>query len=157
VRGPSVVRGSRRSRGQEGGDECHEGDSGITAALHRFALARFDARGNLDRTFGGDGRVMTRFRSASAEDVAIASDGRIVVAGRACCGKDSTSLFALALYDRDGSLDLSFGGDGKVKTAFRFGSAGASGVALQADGKIVACGSASFGHAVLFALARYVT
>jgi uncharacterized delta-60 repeat protein len=123
----------------------------------RFALARYHTRGNLDRTFGGDGRVTTPFRSASAADVVIESDGRIVVAGTACCKKEFGSRFALARYDRDGGLDLGFDEDGKVRTAFRFGSAGASGIAIQADGRIVACGSASFGHGILFALSRYVT
>lgn len=123
----------------------------------RFALARYDPRGSLDQTFGGDGRVTTRFHSASAGDVVVASDGRIVVAGTACCRKESGSRFALARYDRDGSLDLAFGGDGRVRTAFRFGSADASGIAIQADGRVVACGSASFGHGILFALATYLT
>jgi uncharacterized delta-60 repeat protein len=121
----------------------------------RFALVRYARSGRLDGTFGGNGRVTTRFGYATAADVAVAPDGRIVAVGSACCGKESTSRFALAGYAPDGSRDVTFGRDGKVKTAFRFGSAEGSGVAIQADGRIVVCGFASFGHGILFALARY--
>ena len=53
-----------------------------------------------------------------------------------------------------GDLDLTFSGDGKQRTDFGFGSGateGASGVALQPDGKIVAVGKTPGA----FALARY--
>ena len=47
--------------------------------------------------------------------------------------------FALARYNPNGSLDTSFSGDGKQTTDFG-GSTRANGVAIQADGKIVAVG-----------------
>jgi uncharacterized delta-60 repeat protein len=62
---------------------------------------------------------------------------------------------ALARYNRAGSLDTSFGVGGKVTTAIG-SSSHASGVAVQADGKIVAAGGAtgaSTGSA--FAVTRY--
>ena len=103
------------------------------------------AAGDLDTSFGGDGKVTTDFGgSGGASEVAIQPDGKIVAAGSA--GGD----FALARYHRDGSLDTSFDGDGKVTTDFG-GSGGAAGVAIQPDGKIVAAGSAGGD----FALARY--
>ncbi len=52
--------------------------------------------------------------------------------------------FALVRYNTNGSLDPSFSGDGKQTTDFAGGfDATATGVALQADGKIVAVGSAT--------------
>jgi len=54
-------------------------------------------------------------------------------------------VFALSRYHRDGTLDATFGGDGKVVTdasASRNGS-GASAVAIDAAGRIVAAGSDS--------------
>jgi Domain of unknown function (DUF5122) beta-propeller len=50
--------------------------------------------------------------------------------------------FALARYDSDGSLDTSFGGDGKVATDFRprWGRRRAFSLAFQADGQIMAVG-----------------
>lgn len=48
----------------------------------KVGLARFDANGNLDQTFGSGGRVTTTFmRHAEATAVAIQADGKIVVVG----------------------------------------------------------------------------
>jgi uncharacterized delta-60 repeat protein len=77
----------------------------------RFGLARYTPDGKLDPTFGEGGRVRTRFPERSvARDVAIEPDGKILVAGST--GGD----FALARYNRDGTLDASFGTDGLVMT-----------------------------------------
>jgi len=57
-----------------------------------------------------------------------------------------------ARYEPDGSLDDSFGGDGKVATFFP-GGARASGVAVHAGGIVVA-GNANAGGGT-FALVRY--
>ncbi len=68
----------------------------------RFALARFLPDGQLDATFGGDGKVATGFHrgtweySASANSVALEQDGRIVAAGYMWFHKDQN--FALARY-----------------------------------------------------------
>ena len=70
--------------------------------------------------------------------LAIQRDGRLVVAGRSAYGG---WRFALARYTAGGKLDPSFGGDGKVVTAF--GSRGyswTSALAIQRDGKLVAAG-----------------
>jgi uncharacterized delta-60 repeat protein len=116
----------------------------------RFALARYNHDGTLDPTFGGDGRVTTDFTKGfdSANGVALQDNGKIVAAGGA-----SESRFALARYNRDGTLDTFFGGDGKVTTTFPLQAGGpAFGVAIQADGRIVAAGVRDFDG---FALARY--
>jgi hypothetical protein len=51
--------------------------------------------------------------------------------------------FGLARYNTNGSLDPTFDGDGKVTTSFG-DSDTADEVAIQADGKIVAAGSAAY-------------
>src|SRR5438270_12984466 len=51
-----------------------------------------------------------------------------------------------------GDLDSTFGSGGKVTTPIGSGSAVANGVAVQADGKLVAAGSSTGG----FTLARYI-
>jgi uncharacterized delta-60 repeat protein len=114
------------------------GQAGGYPARSRFALARYRAGGTLDPTFGGTGKLTTRFAgSAYASDVAIQADGRIVVVGQA------NDKFALARYDRDETLDSTFNGDGKRTTSFLpLDTAGAASVAVQADGKIVVAGSA---------------
>jgi uncharacterized delta-60 repeat protein len=118
----------------------------------RFALVRYEADGTLDTTFGGDGKVTTNFTAWDdfANGVAIQADGKIVAAGAA----QAFTRFALARYNRNGTLDTTFGGDGKVTTAFRFGG-GAEAVALQPDGRIVAAGAAGeFGP---FVVVRYTS
>jgi uncharacterized delta-60 repeat protein len=117
------------------------------------------APGDLDPTFDGDGKVTTNFIvNDEAHGVAIQSDGKIVAAGFAvcqpCAGPTEPHDFALARYNTDGSLDSTFDGDGKVTTDFAANVDEAFAVAIQADGKIVAGGSASISGAD-FALARY--
>ncbi len=55
-----------------------------------------------------------------------------------------TALSARPALAASGDLDTTFGGDGKVVTHFQDGGS-ASGVAIQADGKVVAVGSAGAG------------
>jgi uncharacterized delta-60 repeat protein len=114
-----------------------------TARGDRFALVRYRANGSPDTSFGGDGRVTTTFSAgnASADAVAIQDDGRIVVAGSAG-GRFGGGMFALARYDVDGSLDTSFGGDGRVTTNFTSGLDYAMAVVARANGKIVVGGEA---------------
>jgi uncharacterized delta-60 repeat protein len=111
--------------------------------------------GALDSTFGGDGRVVTNFTTSFDEAVglAIQSDQKLVAAGAI---RGSGGRFGLARYNVDGTLDPTFGGDGKVATNFTRGFDGAFDVVLQADGKIVAVGYAS-GAGGRFALVRYET
>jgi uncharacterized delta-60 repeat protein len=122
-----------------------------------FALARYNADGTLDTSFDGDGKITTDFSGGndSAWSVAVQSDGKIIVVGRT--GEASNSDFALARYNADGTLDSSFGQDGKVSTDFEGRSESAKGVALQNDGKIIVAGSISQQPNITpgFALARY--
>ena len=131
------------------------GGAGFGGPNERWALVRYDTDGSLDSSFGTDGTVLTDF--SPAPDVpfglAIQPDGRIVTAGAARLGRPNT-VWALARYETDGSLDATFGGDGTVTTDFTRGDDDAYSVALQADGAIVAAGQ-SGGANPRFAIARY--
>jgi uncharacterized delta-60 repeat protein len=120
----------------------------------KFALARYNADGTLDTSFSSDGKVRTNFTGDfdTANDLAIQADGKIVAAGFA---GGANTTFALARYDTDGTLDTSFGGDGRVTTNFTAGFDAAFALALEADGKIVAAGLAGAAD-TKFALARYL-
>jgi uncharacterized delta-60 repeat protein len=123
-----------------------------------FAIARYEADGDLDPTFSENGKVRTNFRGGAdrATGVAIQPNGRIVAAGINGISQDGT--FALARYLPDGTLDPAFGGDGKVKTNFTPVIDGAQDVGLQENGRILAVGfanSVELGHTGSFALARY--
>jgi uncharacterized delta-60 repeat protein len=126
-----------------------------------FALARYEPDGSLDLSFSGDGKVRMDFGSDRdfADAMAIDSRDRIVVVGRTLDDNDR-SVFALARYLPNGSLDPSFGSGGKVTTRFRVGNDDyATSVAIDSHGRIVAAGSALFGPADStrrdFALVRY--
>jgi uncharacterized delta-60 repeat protein len=105
-----------------------------------FAVARYNGNGTLDPSFGTGGKVTTAIGSTDDEASAIAlqPDGEIVAAGYSDNGLHK--VFALVRYDRDGSLDPSFGSGGTVTTKIGPGGARITGVALQPDGKIVAAG-----------------
>ena len=115
--------------------------------------------GDLDTSFGFDGKVFTDFgnRGDTAVAIAIQPDGKIVVAGDSTDASGNEDDFAIARYLPDGALDTTFSGDGKVRT--NLGAADlASAVALQPDGKIVVA-ETSVNLATLngdFVLARYL-
>jgi uncharacterized delta-60 repeat protein len=94
--------------------------------------------------------------AGGAYSVILQPNGKIVVAGWGARG--SQGGFGLARYKQSGALDATFGLRGKVASPLRKRS-GASAVALQPDGKIVAAGYAGgdFANTFRFAVARYTT
>jgi uncharacterized delta-60 repeat protein len=95
-----------------------------------FAVARYNANGTLDTTFGSKGKVTTDFGvDGWVQAIVVDAAGRIVVVGGAPGG------LALVRYTANGALDSTFGSGGKFLTGLT-GSASVS-LALQGDGKIV--------------------
>ena len=128
--------------------------AGQTQDSRRFAVARLKTNGGLDPRFSGDGRQTVAFpgyrNNVGAEGVAIAPDGRIVLAGRA---DDRLSDFAVARLNRGGKLDPTFDGDGRQTLDFDGG--GAHSVLVQPNGRTVVVGTANGGTSNSnFALAR---
>ncbi len=118
-----------------------------------FALVRYNSNGSLDTSFNATGKLTTAVGSGYdyANAITLQPDGKIVAAGSSV-NTGTNSEFGLVRYMPDGSLDTSFGSGGKVWTAFSSYGDGASALALQPDGKIVAAGTSSGRN---FALARY--
>ena len=122
-----------------------------------FAVTRLNADGSLDTTFGTNGKKTISFNLGGvdadnnlnadldvANCVAIQSDGKIVVGGYAQRDGNGNFDFAVVRLNTDGSLDTNFSSDGKALVAFDYGGNGddrATGVAIQADGKIVLVGT----------------
>lgn len=116
-----------------------------------------DRSGSLDPSFGTKGRVKVDFgwRQAEAEDMVSQPDGKIVAAGHSLTS-ESASRFTLARYNKTGTLDLTFGNAGGVRSGFGPGSdAGAFALVLQPDGKLVAAGEVGRAGVYDFALLRY--
>lgn len=100
-----------------------------------FAIARYNSDGSLDRSFGRSGVRITDFGGFfttvdAVTDAVLLSDGKILVAGT------SGGRVALARYNRDGSLDSSFDGNGRVTTSLGNNST-AKKVLVQPNGKIL--------------------
>jgi uncharacterized delta-60 repeat protein len=123
----------------------------------RFAAARLNADGTLDRSFGTGGETIVNYGTQGpnnyeydiAAGVAVDASGHIVVAGTASGFiydqfHNQPPSFAVTRLNGDGSPDQSFGSGGK--TTFSFGTPyeydSVAGVALDASGRIVVAGNA---------------
>ncbi len=133
------------------------GYSGHGDVMYDFLLARYTTSGKLDGSFGSGGKVLTDVGVDDyAFSVAVQPDGKIVAAGLSTA--KGSGDFALVRYTKSGALDASFGSGGKVLTDLGANSYdGASAVAVQADGKIVAAGFSRAKGSGDFALVRYTT
>ena len=108
-----------------------------------FVVARYDQHGALDPTFGSGapvpGVVVTDFGGDDvASCLAIQKDGKIILAGWTTA--HGWFEFALARYNRDGSLDASFATGGLQITGFKppAGQASANAIALEpSNGDII--------------------
>ncbi|MFZ4526064.1 MAG: Ig-like domain-containing protein [Chlorobium sp.] len=112
-----------------------------------FSLARYNSDGSLDASFAGNGKVLTDFSAHNdlGQSIFLQADGRILVAGTSGTVTGvtpSTSDVALVRYNADGSLDTTFGGNGKITIDFG-GTDNGTSVAVQSDGKIIVVGSSS--------------
>ncbi len=104
-----------------------------------FAVARLNANGTLDSSFGAGGKTTADFGgNETAWAVALQPDGKIVVAGYTSKGTTGND-FAVARVNANGLYDSSFGAGGKTAADFG-GDENAHAVALQPDGKIVLAG-----------------
>lgn len=132
--------------------------------LDTFALARYTPNGVLDSSFGANGKVVTSIISQDANGataIALQANGKIVVAGytflNAPIGATNRSDFALARYNPNGTLDISFGTSGGILTTdFGSDSDVAYALAIQSDGKIIAAGFARDNISNNFGLTRYI-
>lgn len=125
------------------------------AATDRVVVQRYRPNGTLDPNFGDGGTILAGFgrRFQSANAVAIAPGGRIVVAGYTSNG--STSRSAVSRYLTDGRLDRSFGQDGRVTTDVSPSAEQFTDVVVQPDGRIVAAGWAELSLVPAFDAVRY--
>jgi uncharacterized delta-60 repeat protein len=122
-----------------------------------FCIARFNSNGTLDTTFGTCGKVIQSISSSydKGYSLAIQPDGKILLGGY--CRGVSNIDFCIARFNSNGTLDNSFGTNGKVIQSI--GSANDSGrsLTIQSDGKILLGGDCSNGSNIDFCIARFET
>lgn len=115
--------------------------------------------GFLDPSFSNDGSAITSFLSgghASASDVAVLLNGRILVVGGTWQPSvDISSQIALLRYMPDGTIDETFGNNGKKMVGLPNLNAEASKIWLLPDGKFLCAGSAWNNEDDYFLLARF--
>ena len=148
--GKIVVAGALQSQPQ----------NGLLPPDFSLALARYNANGSLDSTFGNGGTVVTPWgASVWAYGVAIDGQGHIVVAGTFTAPAslpqtDAPSNLAnqvifdfgglpsagVARFNSDGSLDTTFGNDGIATTNFGANFSEARSLALEPDGSVLVGG-----------------
>ncbi len=117
------------------------GFSGVGGA-YDYAVARYQADGTLDASFGAGGKVITPVGTDAdwAYGMAVQEDGKIVVGGESrvtISGGGATLRYSLVRYLADGTLDGSFGSGGVMVSTV--GGRNMC-LALQADGRIVMAG-----------------
>jgi len=126
-------------------------------SLGDMFLARVKPNGTLDSNFGVNGTVAAAFDATTADELnalVLQPDGKIVIAGYS--GDFSADGFALQRFNTDGSIDSSFGNNGKVFTILTAGATNkATAIKLQGDGKILAAGLTGFGTTMDYGLVRY--
>lgn len=121
-----------------------QGDGKIVAAGYsyvspnNFVLVRYNSNGSLDTNFGSGGMVLTTLGGGVSALAVQATDGKIVAAGYSFNGIGND--FALARYNTNGTIDTTFGFGGTVITASGGMGGGASDVAIQSGGNILAAG-----------------
>jgi uncharacterized delta-60 repeat protein len=138
---------------------------GQTGSPSRVALARFDANGVIDASFGTNGIVITDLPGANdaATDVLMGPDGRIIVGAATTMTLPPVPIplqySVLLRYFADGALDPSFDGDGILSVVEPDGQGGVMGavggisdLAIQIDGKLVVTSGSLSGD---FLVARF--
>src|SRR5688572_17854643 len=119
-----------------------------------FKLARLDTNGFPDKSFSGDGQVIT---DVGEDDelmaLAIQPDGKIVAVGRS--GGNLTDI-AVVRYNPDGSLDNSFSGDRIQITPGPGVTSSAQAVDVQENGNIIVAGSTNNGGIYSMTIWRYL-
>ena len=129
--------------------------------MKQFALLRYNLDGTLDTTFNGTGMVITKISDLTvpvddAKAVIQQSNGRLVVVGVTASGVNDDC--ALVRYNKDGSLDETFGEQGIVTMGFGTKDDTCLSIIQQADDKLVVAGEAAMSNGndkADFALARF--
>ncbi len=116
---------------------------GKIVAAGEGGMARFNADGSLDRTFGIEGRVAIPFY---ARAIATQSDGKLLVAGGVA--QYNSPDMVIARYLPDGLLDTTWDGDGQATIDFGGPNEWATSLLVEPTGRVVIAGGAQQGLAV---------
>ena len=110
-----------------------------------ITLNAFSQPGNIDRSFGDDGKVFEEAFIGEAKAIVVQPDGKILVGGRSDAESDdgdSDGGFLITRFNSDGTLDIKFGDSGRnlIRQVGTTKAYVLEKMAIQPDGKITACG-----------------
>ncbi len=143
-----------------------EPDGSILAAGiagDQFATVRYDADGSLDQSFGTGGVVLTTDGfPGEPHALRLQPDGKLLATGMGDQDSQGVRPLLVSRYDADGSLDRTFGGDGRVTTVSRSADYQDAdyleGDALLVDpeGRVLVGGELDWADYSYFCLVRYL-
>ncbi|MEP6684781.1 MAG: T9SS type A sorting domain-containing protein [Parafilimonas sp.] len=114
----------------------------------QFGLVRFLPNGDWDISFGHTGFTHTAFGKwfADITGITLQPDGKIIAVGSITDYHPGNFGFAAARFSSDGSLDKTFGDNGKISRIDKTFRIHATGIGLQSTGKIITAGYADSGN-----------
>ncbi len=113
-----------------------------------FGITRFTRHGELDESFGQDGKFVLKLSACdrppaptigTTRDIALQPDGKIVVVGICSSWSDGYSIMLARLLP-DGTPDRGFGDGGSVISDAGLANVRPEAVAVQPDGRLVVSG-----------------
>ena len=150
---------------QPDGKILTSGTYGYLNDLPFFMATRYMADGQIDESFGENGIALSgsfgvnpqNIWNTGMRDMVLQSDNKIIVSG--ITGPEPLINTGLCRFNADGSLDMSFGIEGKVITSVENFQTPTYGIALQPDGKIIAGGqySPKTEPYIYFSMFRYLS
>ncbi len=119
-----------------------------------FILARYNADGSADTTFGASGIVSTSvpMNSEASYAMVLQGDGKIVVANKALVGATQVTV---TRYNTDGSVDTTFNGGAPLALPLTAQQATAT-LAAHADGRIALVQHSGVGATAQFTVLDYL-
>jgi uncharacterized delta-60 repeat protein len=108
--------------------------------MRNLAAVRYDSKGNIDESFGKNGRILIDVEGTdnTCHGIVLQRDGKIILAGAAADQSSNNPHCLLVRLDDRGRLDKSFNGSGFALASEFLGSA--FGVVILPGGKILAAG-----------------
>ncbi len=146
----------KRVRIQPDGKILLAGTSYADGSTYNVMLVRYNSNGTLDTTFNSTGWLTYNVSGESEEyagDIALQSDGKIVVAGHTTPSFGAPSNILVMRYNANGTLDTTFDGDGVLVITPAAGG-GAFQVIVLSDGKLLITGYRNDGAKSNFLLMR---
>ena len=121
-----------------------------------FAMVRFNSDGTIDDAFGSNGKVKTEIQNSEdfESSILIQPDNKIILVGYSSIMGGNYNL-SLVRYNSNGSIDNSFGTDGKVITDLGTAYGYSNSAVLQPDGRIDVTWNLYNGKNTDFVIVRY--